>query len=153
MENNRRNDLEKGILRVSSTCEDPEKLLNYFKSLPKPTDERKIESMVLTMNWEQLLKRFADLGYHEAGEELLKYAQETDLTSEKTACVYVLGKLGYDPARGFIEKTLDQSCRSYNKYKTDARDNDDAGNQPIIHLTRKLIVASIIALDSLKRTR
>ena len=97
----------------------PEELLEEFRAMPDIDVNRSdIEVKVLTTKRAEIISQLADFGYKPAGPFIFDYLQRVRLTTEKTAAIAALGRLGYTEAIPYIERDVELSERWYNqRYK------------------------------------
>ncbi len=89
--------------------------------MPEPIEGSGLEIEILTVKREAIIRNLGDMGYKPAAEAIFDYTRKVRLTTEMTAGFYALGKLGYTPARAFIEEELSRRELWLRRYQNHLR--------------------------------
>ena len=99
----------------------PEEILKLFNEFPGEVQGPDIAVKIASVEKAYLMRVLGDIGYEPAAEAIFKYIQEVRLTTERTAGISALGKLGYTPAIDFIKREKDHMQNWLHKYKHHSR--------------------------------
>jgi hypothetical protein len=123
--------------------ETAQRLLGEFNKIPIiDPHQSDIAIRTLTARRAPLIKQLADLDYKPAASYIFDYLQKTRLTTEVTASIEALGRLGYVEAIPFIRSRLEGAKRWYNAFSSNARAKSTG-------LIKEQINVAQTALDSL----